>query len=94
MTAKEKLETGIQRAVKLEAVPAERFSVMLQRTMLGLLFVGLGLYLTVGAEGMKLYVGVGLVLVGATTWSGQIVTGALKALVGPFKAFKDVGRGD
>lgn len=94
MTAKEKLETGIQRAVKLEQVPAERFSVMLQRTVLGLLFVGLGVYLTIGAEGMKLYVGVGLVLVGATTWSGQVVTGALRALVGPFKAFREAGRGD
>lgn len=88
------LKTGIQKAVKLEAVPQERFSQMLQRTVLGLLFVGLGLYLVVGAEGMKLYVGVGLVIVGATTWSGQVVTGALKALADPFKAFREASRGD
>ena len=90
MTAKEKLETGIQRAVKLEAVPAERFSVMLQRTVLGVLLVGLGVYLCVDSEGMTLYIGVGLVLLGATVWSTQVVTGALKALVEPLKALKGV----
>lgn len=85
MTAKEKLETGIQRAVKLERVPPEKFSVMLQRTVLGLLFIALGVV------GLKLwafpwYAGVGLSVLGATIWSGQVVTGALKALVGPIKA--------
>lgn len=90
MTAKEKVQTHIQKAVKLESVPAERFSVMVQRTILGLLFVGLGVYLCIGSEGVKLYVGVGLVLVGGTTWSSQLVTGALKALVEPLRALKGV----
>lgn len=82
MTAKDKLQTGIQRAVRLNEVPPEKFSVMLQRTVLGLLFIVLGVL------GLKLwafpwYAGVGLAVLGATIWSTQVVTGALKALVGP-----------
>jgi hypothetical protein len=89
MTAAEKIQTSIQRAVKLEEVPAERFSVMVQKTILGALLAGLGIYLIVPhSEGMKLYIGVGLVILGCTVWSGQLVTGALKALVGPLKALK------
>lgn len=93
MTAKEKVETTIQRAVKLEAVPQERFSVMLQRTVLGLLLVGVGIA-GLAVWGMNHYLAVGLVLLGATTWSTQLVTGALKALVGPLKALKGVKDGD
>lgn len=93
MTAKEKIETGIQRAVKLDAVPAEKFSVMLQRTVLGLLFIVLGVV------GLKLwafpwYAGVGLSVLGATIWSTQVVTGAVKALVGPLTAVLGAKRGD
>lgn len=94
MTAKEKVETAVMRAVNLQEVPPEKASVMIRRTVLGLLFAGLGVYLTIGAEGVKLYLGVGFVLIGATTWSGQIVTGALTALLGPFKAFREASRGD
>ena len=90
---REKLTTGLQKAVKLEQVPPERFGVMLQRTILGALLAGLGIVGLVRFE-MNHYLAVGLVVVGCTVWSGQVVTGALKALVGPFKAFKDASRGD
>jgi len=94
MTAKEKVQTHIQKAVKLEQVPPERFGVMVQKTILGVLIAGLGVYLVVPhAEGIRLYVGVGLVLLGATIWSGQLVTGALKALIGPLKAIVGAAKG-
>ncbi len=89
MTKAEKIQTSIQRAVKLEDVPPQRFGMMVQKTILGVLLAGLGVYLIVPhAEGVKLYLGVGLVLLGATVWSGQLVTGALKALIGPLKAIR------
>lgn len=89
MTKGEKIQTSIQRAVKLEEVPPSRFAVMMQKTVLGVLLAGIGVYLIVPhAEGVKLYLGVGMVLLGATVWSGQLVTGALKALIGPLKALK------
>ena len=84
MSAKEKVETAVMKAVKLEAVPAERFGVMLQKTILGMLLAGIGvggmLFLN-----MNHYLSVGLVAVGATVWSGQIVTGAVKALIQPLR---------
>ena len=84
---KEKLATGLQKAVKMEAVPSEKFSVVVQRTVLGTLLIG------VGIAGMALYemnhyLAVGLVLLGATIWSTQLVTNSLKALINPVRAIK------
>lgn len=93
MTAKEKIETTIQRAVKLEQVPAERFGVMLQRTILGLLLVGVGVG-GLAVWGMNHYLAAGFILLGATTWSTQLVTQSLKALVGPLKALRGVKDGN
>ena len=94
----DKLKTGIQRAVRLEAVPPERFAAMVGKTLLGLIFaaVGVGLlygmvraYLASNVLSIPLLAtGGGFLLVGATIWSGQLVAGALKALLGPFKAYK------
>lgn len=91
MTAQQ-ITTGIQKAVRLEDVPPEKFGVMLQRTILGALFVALGVL------GMKLwafpwYAGTALCVLGATIWSTQVVTGALRALIGPLKAIVDAAKG-
>ena len=92
-------QTGLHKAVRKAAnlapeIPRERVSTMIQRTLLGLLFVGLGVRLALASEGMTLYIGVGLVIIGSTIWSTQLVTGALKALVVPFRAFKDATKGE
>jgi hypothetical protein len=84
---KEKLATGLQQAVKLDTVPPERFGVMVRRTILGTLLIGLGIAGMAWYE-MNHYLAVGLVLLGATTWSSQLVTQSLKALVEPIAAIK------
>jgi len=90
---KRKINTSIQKAVHLERVPEARFETMVQKTVLGVFLAGLGVYLIMPkAEGVPLYVGVGLVVLGATVWSGQLVTGAIKALVGPLRSI--LGKGD
>lgn len=81
---KHEFKTGIQKAVNLHEVPPERFSVMLKKTVVGAGFVAMGVA-GMAKFGFPWYAGLGCVVVGATTWSGQIVTGALKALIGPLK---------
>jgi hypothetical protein len=71
----------------MDAVPPEKFGVIVQRTILGTLLIA------VGVAGLALwemnhYLAVGLVLLGATTWSSQLVTNSLKALIQPVKAIK------
>ena len=79
--------TQVQKAFKLHAVPSEKWPRMVQRTLLGLGLIGFG---AVGA--IKLawpwFVAAGFVLVGSTVWSGQLVTGALMALLTPLRAYK------
>lgn len=93
MTAKEKVETAVMRAVKLEAVPPEKASVMVQRTILGILFVAVGLA-GLAVWGMNHYLAAGFILVGATTWSTQVVSGALRALVGPLANLRRSVKGE
>ena len=97
MTAKD-VQTSIHKAVRTVAqlppeTPVERVAKMIGRTLLGLLFVAIGVVGLVMLE-MNHYLAVGLVLVGATTWSSQLVTGTLKSLIGPFRAFRDAAKGD
>lgn len=92
MTTTEKVNTTIQRVIKLEDVPQKKFSHMMGRTLIGIMFIGLGV------EGMAKFnfpwwAGLLCVLVGASTWSTQIVVGTLKALVSPFKDFLGAWRG-
>jgi hypothetical protein len=87
MTAKEKLATGLQKAVKMHEVPAEKFGAVVKRTVLGILLIGVGVAGIAWYE-MNHYLAVGLVLLGATTWSTQLVTNSLKALVEPIAAIK------
>lgn len=84
---KEKAVTGLAKAVKLESVPKERFGVMVQRTILGTLLIVVGV-LGMAAWSMNHYLAAGFILLGATTWSSQLVTNSLKALVEPVKAIK------
>lgn len=79
--------TGLQRAVKLAEVPPEKWTTMVQRTITGLVFIGFGI---AGAAiwGMPWYVSAAAVGIGCTVWSGQMVTGALKALLGPIRAYR------
>jgi hypothetical protein len=93
MTPVEKAQTGLQKAVKMEAVPREKFSVIVQRTILGTLLIGVGIAGLAKFE-MNHYLAVGLVLLGATIWSTQLVTQSLKALINPLKAIKRAASGD
>lgn len=93
MTPVEKAQTGLQKAVKMEAVPKEKFSVIVQRTILGTLLIGVGIAGLAKFE-MNHYLAVGLVLLGATIWSTQLVTNSLRALINPVKAIKRAASGD
>lgn len=93
MTPVEKAQTGLQKAVKMEAVPREKFSVIVQRTILGTLLIGVGIAGLAKFE-MNHYLAVGLVLLGATIWSTQLVTNSLRALINPVKAIKRAASGD
>jgi hypothetical protein len=84
---KGKMVTGLAKAVKMEQVPTERFGVIVQRTILGTLLIAFGL-VGLAKYQMNHYLAVGLVLLGATVWSTQLVTNSLKALIQPVKAIK------
>lgn len=79
--------TKVQRAVAMEEVPPEKWPAIVQRTILGGLFVALGV---IGAIewGWKWYVVLPAVVFGATLWSRQLITNTLKALLGPLKAYR------
>ena len=91
---KAKLATGLQKAVKMDAVPAEKFGVIVQRTILGTLLIAVGVA-GLALWGMNHYLSAGFILLGATTWSSQLVTNSLKALIQPIAAIKRaVSEGD
>jgi glutamine synthetase len=91
---KGQFRTGVQKAIKIDDVPHEKWTEMLRRTITGAVFVGLGVYLILPhPEGIRLYTGVGCILFGATTWSTQVVTGTLKALLDPLRAYKRAVKG-
>ena len=79
--------TRIQRAIKMDAVPPEKWPQMVQRTIIGGLFVGLGFASAFFLDWGK-WPSIGLILFGATLWSTQAVKGALMALLTPYKAWK------
>ena len=85
--------TRMQRAVNLHTVPPEKWPAMVQRTVLGLLFIAVGM---AGAFllAWPMTVDLGAILLGATIWSTQMVKGALMALLEPFKAWKRATGGD
>ena len=79
--------TKVQAALKMDEVPVEKFRDMAQRSIVGALFVGLGIYGAVELEWGKEWV-IGMVLFGATVWSRQVVTGTLMALIRPIQAIR------
>ena len=78
--------TKVQKALNLHAVPQEKWPVMVQKTILGILFVSVGVWGLL--HEWNHYLGIAVILLGATVWSGQVVTNALLSLVQPFKAIK------
>lgn len=79
--------TRLQRAVNLHEVPKERWPSVVRRTVTGAVLVAAG---CAGAAvwGFPWYAAVGLVLLGATIWSTQLVVGSLKALIEPVQAIR------
>lgn len=61
------------------AIPAEKFAVKVKRTVLGVGVAALGILLTAYA-GAPWWVAAGGGLLGATIWSGEMVTGAVKLI--------------
>lgn len=80
-------QTRVMRAVKMDAVPVEKWPTLVKRTVLGIAFIGFG---AVGAVQLAWpwYVAAGFCLLGATIWSTQLVVGALKALLEPVRAYR------
>ena len=79
--------TRVQKAFKLEHIPVEKVSTMVQRTTLGALFIVLGVFGAMRWE-WSVYWVVGLCVFGASFWSTQLVTQTLMALLAPAKAIK------
>ena len=89
MTNKEKMQTALHAAVRSvaqlpEETPVERVAKMLQKTILGMALAGVGVAGLLALE-MNHYLATGFIVLGATTWSGQLVTGAVKSLVQPLR---------
>lgn len=84
--------TKIQEAIKLQSVPPERWQKTAQKTLLGTLFVVLGI---VGAAkwAWSVWVVIGLCVFGAHIMSSQIIAGSVKNLIPLIKALADIVRG-
>ena len=82
-----KATTRVQKAFKLEHIPVEKVSTMVQRTTLGALFIALGIFGAMKWAWSVFWV-VGLCVFGASFWSTQLVTNTLMALLAPAKAIK------
>lgn len=91
MTAKEKIQTGILRAVKMQEVPKEKLPAILKRLTLGVAVCWLGV------EGMRLewnqYLVVGLFFVGGNLISNQMLTGFAKTVIEPIGAMVKAVKG-
>lgn len=77
----------------MDAVPAEKWPQVVQRTITGTVLIGFGI---AGAAlwGFPWYVAAGAVGFGATVWSTQLVTQSLRALLGPVKAYRRAWKDD
>lgn len=84
--------TKVQAAIGLQEVPRERWHRTAQKTLLGTLFVALGI---VGAAkwAWSVWVVIGLCVFGAHIMSSQIITGSVKNLIPLIKALADIVRG-
>ena len=84
--------TRVQKALKLDTVPPERWQKTAQKTFLGTLFVVLGI-LGAAKFAWSVWVVIGLCVFGAHIMSSQIITGSLKNLIPLIKAVADIIRG-
>lgn len=84
---KQERQTRVMRAVKMDALPPEKWPQVVKRTVLGIAFMAFG---AIGAMELEWpwYVVGGFATLGATIWSTQLVVGALKALLEPVRAYK------
>lgn len=76
-----------QITAQLSAIPKEKLSRKILKTVIGALFAALGFYL-IYTEAKHppvsvtvLLIGIGLVMVGATVWAGEIVTAPLRIVL-------------
>lgn len=84
--------TRVQEALKLDAVPTEKWHQMVQRTVLGLGFIALGVLGAIKL-GWAVYVSIAVCIFGATLWSTQLVVSTVKQLIPLLKAVLDAVRG-
>ena len=84
--------TKIQAAIRMDAVPKERWHRTAQKTLLGTLFVALGILGAVKFA-WSVWVVIGLCVFGAHIMSSQIITGSIKNLIPLIKAVADIIRG-
>ena len=84
--------TKIQSAIKLDAVPHERWQKTAQKTFLGTLFVALGI-LGAAKWAWSVWVVIGLCVFGAHIMSSQIITSSVKNLIPLIKAIANIVRG-
>ena len=95
-----KMQTGMQKALKMENVPHERFGAMVRRTIAGLLFAALGGFLLwvmllyfreTKSLNLWLFIGgVSCMLLAGVIMSGQIVVGAILSLRAPIQMVKTI----
>jgi hypothetical protein len=89
------LKTGIRAALKIpEKVPDNKFVNMLVRTFIGAVFLFAAGYFGGYKEIFPWYISGAFTVIGATTWSTQVVVGVIKALIEPFRAVMQIVRNE
>lgn len=78
---------AMQKVVQMEDVQVERWPTVIGRTVIGTLLIAIGVA-GLGRGVLNQYLAIGLVLLGATTWSTRLVTNSLKALIQPVAAIR------
>lgn len=99
----EKPATRVQRALKLEEVPAEKWHNMAARTAIGTLFLALGGFLvfmlwrvftdTKELSISLLIAGPSILAIGAHIFSGQILARSIVSLAEPLRVIRDFWKG-
>lgn len=95
--------TRVQRALKLEEVPPEKWQAMAARTAIGTLFLALGGFLvfmlwrvfteTKTLSLALLIAGPSILVIGANLFSGQILARSIVSLAEPLRVIRDFWKG-
>lgn len=88
----ERPATKVQEALKLDAIPPDRWQVTAQKTVLGTGFVALGIIGQV-KWAWQMWVVIGLCVFGAHIASSQIIASSIRNLIPLLKAVADIVRG-